>query len=84
MRSATVFALLLALSAARPGAAADGSCSASAEPGCQKLNKSVLLAETSWYEFARRVQAGVTVIVPVGATEQVRPTRAPLGRCLGP
>ena len=77
---------LAALGAARPGAAADGSCSASAEPGCLRLNKTVLMAETSWYEFARRVQAGVTVIVPIGSTEQARQsakfaTPWPLTRC---
>lgn len=29
-------------------------------------------AQMSWYEYAKRVAAGVTVILPVGSTEQAR------------
>ena len=63
---------LLALGGAR-AAAADGSCAA----GSLRLNKTVFMQETSWYEYARRVAAGVTVIIPVGATEQARGARCP-------
>lgn len=69
--------LLLAVGRAARGAAQDGSCVAGAEPcsgATLRLNKTVLMAETSWYEYARRVKAGVTVILPVGATEQARAT----------
>jgi hypothetical protein len=55
-------------------AAADGTCSASNGEPCTelKLNQSVLMSEMSWYAYSARVKAGVTVIVPVGSTEQVR------------
>ena len=70
-RSAVLLCLLAACAVAR-GATEQGSCSASGEPCALKLNQSVYMQETSWYEYARRVKAGVTVIIPVGATEQVR------------
>ena len=70
-RSAVLLCLLAACAAAR-GATEQGSCSASGEPCALRLNQSVYMQETSWYEYARRVKAGVTVVIPVGATEQAR------------
>ena len=72
MARSRVMLCLLALCVAARGATEQGSCSAGSEPCALRLNKTVFMAETSWYEYARRVKAGVTVIIPVGATEQAR------------
>ena len=77
MARACVLLCLLAACAAARGATEQGSCSSSAEPCALRLNQTVFMAETSWYEYARRVKAGVTVVIPVGATEQVRTAPAP-------
>ena len=55
---------------ALPAAALADTCDAGAP--CLKLNTSVFMSEMSWYHYTRRVQAGVTVVLPVGSTEQVR------------
>ena len=53
--------------------AGDDTCAAGADCGAPLLlNTTVFMAEMSWYEYARRVASGVTVIVPVGSTEQAR------------
>ena len=70
-------ARLLAVASA---AAAPDTCDAGGP--CLKLNTSVFIHEMSWYHYTRRVQAGATVLVPVGSTEQVRPL-APPSPCSG-
>jgi hypothetical protein len=63
-----LFALLLPAHAL---AASADTCDAGGGP-CLKLNTTVFMSEMSWYHYTRRVTAGVTVLLPVGSTEQVR------------